>query len=64
MWRLLRRRLKDWAAGSDYRKRRGRELKRNPGRLEHELEQARQWALRVAEKKLQENSRRLNEKDT
>jgi hypothetical protein len=39
-------------------------LKRNPDRLEHELEQARQWALRVAEKKLQENPHRLNEKET
>jgi hypothetical protein len=64
MWRLFRRHPKDWAPWSAYRKRRGRELKRNPDRLEHELEQARQWALRVAEKKLQENPHRLNEKET
>ncbi|HYR77101.1 MAG TPA: hypothetical protein VEM96_14805 [Pyrinomonadaceae bacterium] len=64
MWRLFRRRPKDWAAGSDHRKRRDLELKRNPGRLEHELEQATQWAVRVAEKKLHENSHRSNEKET
>jgi hypothetical protein len=63
MLRLFRRRPKDWGRWLGYRKLRGRELKRKPGRLEHELEQASQWALRVAEKKLQENSR-LNEKDT
>jgi len=39
-------------------------LKQNPSRLEHELEQSTQWALRVAAKKLQEISHRLNEKET
>lgn len=64
MWRLFRRRPKGWLALSGYRKRRKRELMRNPDRLKQELEQARQWALRVAEKNRPENSHGLNEKET
>ena len=64
MWRLFRRWPKDWAPWSDYRQQRERELKRNPGRLEQELEQARQWARRVAEERLKESPRRLNDKET
>ena len=64
MWELFRRRPKGWMSLSDYHKWRERELVRHPGRLEEEQEQARQWSLRVAEKKLKETSRRLKEKET
>jgi len=64
MWRLFRRRHQ--RLGSLVRLSQGTraELKQNPSRLEHELEQSTQWALRVAAKKLQEISHRLNEKET
>ena len=47
---------------ADYGKLREREVKRNPDRVARELEEASQWSLREAERKLQESSRRWTEK--
>ena len=55
--RLFRRKRKGWMSISEYRKRYERELKRNPRRFEREQEQARQWALRVANKNRAEEHR-------
>jgi hypothetical protein len=41
---------------SDYSKLREREVKRDPDRAARELEQASQWSLREAERKLKESS--------
>ena len=41
---------------SDYGKFREREVKRDPDRVARELEQASQWSLREAERKLKESS--------
>ena len=48
---------------ADYYKHRERELKRNPDCVAQDLEQARRWALRVAERKLEESSHRSKEKE-
>jgi hypothetical protein len=49
-------------SGADYGKLRAREVKRNPDQVARELEQASQWSLREAERKLKENSHRWKEK--
>jgi hypothetical protein len=46
---------------TDYAKLRERVMKRNPERVAHELEQASQWSLRVAERKLEKRSQRSTE---
>jgi hypothetical protein len=46
---------------TDYAKLRERVMKRNPELVAHELEQASQWSVRVAERKLKESSQRLKE---
>ena len=56
--RLLGLKRKGWISISDYPKSHKRELKRNPSRFEREQEQARQWSVRVANKK------RAKEKET
>jgi hypothetical protein len=62
MWGLFRRRVKGWMSVADYGKLREREVKRNPDRVARELEQASQWSLREAERKLKENSHAWKEK--
>ena len=59
---LFRRRPKGWLSLSEYRKLREREMQRRPDCVARELEQASQWSLRVAERKLAESSHRLKEK--
>jgi len=62
MWRLFRRLPKGWLSITEYRKLREREMKRNPDRVAQELKQASLWSVRVAERKLNENGHRSNEK--
>jgi len=49
--RLFRRKRKGLMSMSNYLKRHERQLKRNPGRLNRELEQSTQWSLREAQEK-------------
>lgn len=58
---LFRRRPKGWMSITDYAKLRERVMKRNPERVAHELEQASQWSVRVAERKLKERSQQSTE---